>query len=188
MSITRTRAIACILFPLICLFGLASCEKDGPQCYEPTIVRAAVAFIVIDTQTVKTSVDSITQKDTLVYRFKDSSMLPSEMKILNETLPYRVISTEKDLNVMHVAFNPDKDSTSYTFRADTTASSLRDTITFFYSPVVHFISNSCGYNYYYNINNVKFTRNLFDSVAIVNSNVTNNIKDRHVQLYFKRKF
>lgn len=187
MSITRARAIACILFPLICFFGLASCEKDGPQCYEPTVVRAAVAFVVIDTQTIKTSVDSTTQKDTLVYKSRDSTMLASEMKILNETLPYKIIGTDPNLGIIHIAFNPDKDSTSYTFRADT-AASVRDTITFFYSPVVHFISNSCGYNYYYNINNVKFTRNLFDSVAIVNSNVTNNIKDRHVQLYFKRKF
>lgn len=179
------------LLLLALLYGLllASCETKDQECYEPVLVRASNAFIVTDTMTIRIPIgDSTVYKDSLIRVYRDSLMLNSAMEILNEDRSFFVIGTEQPDTVMKIALNPGKDSTRYTFRADTTASSLIDTITFYYVPIVHFISNNCGYNYYYTLTNVKFTKNLFDSVALVNTSITNDVKTRNVQLYFHKKF
>jgi hypothetical protein len=178
-----------LLAALLCGLLMASCESKDQECYEPVLVRVSNAFVVTDTQTIKVPIgDSIQTKDSLIRVYRDSAMLNAEMKILDEDKPFTVTGTEQADRVMRIALNPDKDSTRYTFRADTTAGSLIDTITFYYVPIVHFISNSCGYNYYYTLSDVKFTQKLFDSVAMLNTNVTNDIKIRNVQLYFRKKF
>lgn len=179
---------------LVLLYGLlafASCESKDQECYEPILVRASNSFVITDTLTISVPVGSDTtiRRDSLVKNYRDSIMPLAEMKVLDETQAFTVIGTEPSGSnqLMRVAFNPSKDSIRYTFRTHTD-STVYDTITFFYTPIVHFISNSCGYNYYFTINNVKSTHNLFDSVALPNSSVTNDIGAKNVQLYFKTDF
>ncbi|WP_118972766.1 DUF6452 family protein [Taibaiella koreensis] len=186
MLSTSARKLAATLIPLLCLAGLLSCEKDGPQCYVPTLVRVGNSFTVIDTT--HKQVDSFPVRDSLIYVYKDSAMLASQMRILNETLNYTITGTDQaNARQMHIALNPLKDSTRYAFRADT-ASNVWDTITYYYTPESHFVSNSCGYTYYYTITGVKTTKNIFDSAILRRSDVTTDISVRHVQLYFKSKF
>ena len=175
-----------ILLVLLCgLLAFASCESKDQECYEPILVRASNAFVITDTQRVSYYMPDSTLNDSLIKVYRDSIMSGAEMKILNEDKPFTIIGTEPSSNVMRIALNPGKDSTRYTFHADTTAASVLDTITFYYVPTIHFISNSCGYNYYYTLNAVKSTGHLLDSVAMINNNVTNDVKVRNVQLYFK---
>jgi len=174
-----------ILVLLLCLAGILSCEKDGPECYVPLLVRTGNAFIITDTQYIQ--VDTMPQRDSLIYVYRDSVMRNAQMKILIDTPAYIVTGTEQNGNLMHIALNPLKDSTRYAFRADT-ASSIWDTITYYYTPVSHFVSNSCGYTFYYTLNGVKTTKHILDSAAVPQANVTTDITTRHVQLYFKRNF
>ena len=46
-----------------------------------------------------------------------------------------------------------------------------DTIEISYVAVQHFISKACGYNFLYNIENVKFTNNRIDTILIINNSV-----------------
>ncbi len=177
------------LLALLCGLLLASCESKDQECYEPTLVRVSNAFVVTDTMTIKIAIgDSTVLKDSLIRFYRDSVMLNSRMEILNEDKPFTIVGTELPDTVMRIAFNPGKDSTRYTFQADTVAGSLIDTITFYYDPIVHFVSNSCGYNYYYTLTDVRFTKKLLDSVALINTNITNDVKTRNVQFYFYKKF
>ncbi len=72
---------------------------------------------------------------------------------------------------------------------DTSQVNTADTVTFYYTSSVHFISNSCGYTNYYNLDSVHSTKNVLDSISVVNPAVTNNqtLQAKHVLLYFSNK-
>lgn len=166
---------------------IASCESKEPGCYQPTTVSMVCGFQKRDTQIVKDTVtiNPLVMVDRITYRFSDSVMPAPQMKVLKEKIPLSV-NGNKGSTQLGIAFNQANDSITYTFRPDTNIA-VFDTITFFYTSTLHFISNNCGYNYYFNITNVKHTTNMLDSLGYVNRNVTDANK-RNIQFYFKKKF
>jgi hypothetical protein len=165
---------------------IASCESKDPECYQPTVVQALCKFKFRDTQIVQVQVGNDTNNliaDTIDI-FPDSAMNAPQMRIIGESKDILVQGARGD-KTLRVLFNYSKDSIRYSFRTDTT-SNVFDTITFYYEPTVHFISNNCGYNYFYNIQNVKHTTHMLDSFAIPNGNVTDDAQIENVQLFFKR--
>jgi predicted nucleic-acid-binding Zn-ribbon protein len=118
--------------------------------------------------------------------FPDSAMNSPQMRIIGEDKDILIQGARGDRS-LRILFNYSKDSIRYTFRTDS-ISNVFDTITFYYEPSVHFISNNCGYNYFYNIKKVAHTTHMIDSFAIPNSNVSDDAKTENVQLYFKRNF
>ena len=169
------------------LFGLAACENGDPGCYEPQVVSAGIGYQLRDTQLVDDTVQLdplIVVQDTLDI-FEDSIMASPEMEVLNESIPLLVIGNNDTRN-LGIAFNQAKDSIRYRFRTDT-ASAVYDTITIHYSSTLHFISNNCGYNYYFGIKNVTHTTHMLDSAAVINNEVTE-ASTRNVVFYFKRNF
>lgn len=77
------------------------------------------------------------------------------------------------------------DSTRWLLQADSTRPFLIDTLTFYYNRRLKFISNSCGYIYYYTLTNAKRSSSLGkDSVNILNPEVTNDANVEHVRLYY----
>jgi hypothetical protein len=170
------------------LIIIASCESKEPECYQPTVVRALCKFKIRDTQIVEVQVGNDPTNvinDTIDY-FPDSLMNSPQMKIIGETNEILVQGEHRNAN-LRIPFNYSKDSIRYTFRTDST-STLFDTITFYYEPSVHFISNNCGYNYFFNIQKVAHTTHMIDSFAITNSSVSDDAQNVNVQLYFKRQF
>jgi hypothetical protein len=168
------------------LILIASCESKDPECYQPTMVQALCKFKFRDTQIVEVQVGNDTNNlilDTIDI-FPDSAMNSPQMRIIGESKDVLIQGARYD-KTLRVLFNYSKDSIRYTFRTDST-STLFDTITFYYEPSVHFISNNCGYNYFYQIQNVKHTTHMLDSFAIPNSNVTDDAQTENVQFYFKK--
>lgn len=174
-----------LLILFVGLIFIASCESKEPECYQPTIVQAVCKFKFRDTQIVQVQVGSDTNnriKDTIDI-FPDSSMNSPQMRIIGESRDILIQSAGKD--PLRVLFNYSKDSIRYSFRTDST-SAVFDTITFYYTPSVHFVSNNCGYNYFYQIQKVKHTTHMIDSFSISNNNVTDDAMTENVQFYFKR--
>lgn len=170
------------------LIIIASCESKEPECYQPTVVRALCKFKYRDTQIVQVQVgnDSNNVINDTIDIFPDSAMNSAQMRIIGEDKDILIQGARGDKS-LRILFNYSKDSIRYTFRTDST-SSVFDTITFYYEPSVHFISNNCGYNYFYNIQKVAHTKHMIDSFAISNGNVSDDAKTENVQLYFKRNF
>lgn len=59
-----------------------------------------------------------------------------------------------------------------------------DTVTFDYESIPYFASEECGAMYCYNINNVRCTHHLIDSVALTNPLVTN-VDIETIKIYFR---
>lgn len=165
---------------LVALVFIA-CEPGEPQCYEPNNVSCNLNIlrkhIDSDTDTVQGRI-VITNKAS----YLDSFVITARAFLLNDTTNPIVISIE-NYNTFSVLLNPDTNHIRYKLQFDTTKDNF-DTLNIFYHSNLHFISNSCGYTYYFGIDSVQSTYNFLDSIYISNNAVTNSASDRHISLCF----
>lgn len=101
----------------------------------------------------------------------DSLLYGSGMELSQVYLPLRSTAT----------------STSFFFHYTQEAISsdaLNDTITLSYTSSPYFASEECGAVYYYHIDKMSYTRHLIDSVAIVDSLITNTDVER-MKIFFR---
>lgn len=93
------------------------------------------------------------------------------------------ISNYSRQSTFTLSLSPLADSAQWLFKTDTAGAVIFDTITFHYKRNLQFLSNACGYVYFYLISTVSTTHNIIDSVHIANANVTNNVNTKHLQIY-----
>lgn len=166
----------------------AACKPKDPDCYQSILVLNFGQFQTRYLDTASIKIDSFTTIVDSIEKIRDSVMPAPEMQVIGEDSAYTIIGKESIL--LAFPFNPEKDSIRYRFTADTTTKEY-DTLTFFYTSSPHFISNNCGYTYYYNLDSVKSTNHVLDSNYVINPSLTddntNTTRKANVMLYFKRK-
>ncbi len=84
-----------------------------------------------------------------------------------------------------LSLSPISDSCRWIFAPDTAMSTLLDTILFKYTRQLEFISNACGYTYFYGLTGVTSTNRNIDSIIVTNTSVTNNVNNSHLQVYIR---
>lgn len=161
----------------------AACKPEDPDCYQSLIVLNYTQFKTRYEDTIRVRIDSNSSVLDTVIKFRDSIMNFPAMYVLDEDTAYAVLGRE--ITMLPSPFNPAKNSIRYKFTTDTTAD-LFDTLTFYYTSTPHFINNSCGYTYYYNVDSVKTTNNMLDSSSIANPALTDKNKEANVIFYFKK--
>lgn len=171
------------LFALLAFMAACSTSQE---CYEPVNVNAITGFQSLTVDSVDSPI-SVTGSDTIYIKvprrnFRDTLLNAARMEVLGENKAVVIGSLGYNIRLL---LNPEKDSIRYTFRTDTLQQEA-DTITLYYSSRVHFISNNCGYTYYFTLNNINTTRNSIDSFALLNNDVTNGSSASNVILYFRR--
>ncbi|GAA4460467.1 hypothetical protein GCM10023093_03150 [Nemorincola caseinilytica] len=82
-----------------------------------------------------------------------------------------------------LSLSPVADTSMWLYSPDTAAGTLTDTIIFRYERQLQFISNACGYTYYYDLRSAATTSHTIDSVQIINSSVTSDASKNHIQVY-----
>ncbi len=163
---------------ILAIFLLESCAKTEQECFAPRSVSAQVGFMVIDTMV---KLDSLSRPDTTI-RIADTGMFYPTLTSLDMDSNI-IFQGDRDVSRLLLFLNPDTTSIRYILKTNRD-SAVVDTITIDYEPYNHFISNSCGYTYYYNIKNVHSTNYWVDSVRINQADVTASAQQRHLILYF----
>ncbi len=89
-----------------------------------------------------------------------------------------------------VSLSPDTTMCMWLFATDTVSyqSKTIDTITFYYARQLQFLSNACGYTYFYTLDSVHTSHLMIDSLHIINTSVTNNVNTKHLQVYIHPGF
>ncbi len=82
-----------------------------------------------------------------------------------------------------LTLSPVADSSVWLFAPDTATGTPIDTLTLHYERVLTFLSNACGYTYYFNLQSATNTTHNIDSVRILNASITNNASTNHLQIY-----
>jgi hypothetical protein len=75
------------------------------------------------------------------------------------------------------------DSSVWIIRPDS-ATALEDTFTIYYQRQLRFLSNSCGYTNFYNLDSLHYTRHALDSARINKADVTSDANVIHVKLFY----
>jgi|GEM_PF-439945 len=185
------RDLKAALAILACAAGLASCESAGQQCYTPINISVQNSFFLSWPDSLKEP-DGVVNGDTVyiyipVTELEDTALASPQLKVIGEDSVY--LSVLAGARSLRCLLNPAKDSIRYSFGVNSEVDTLAftDTITYYYTPSVHFISNSCGYTYYYELTGVKSTYHEIDSIAIANRAVTQDLNTSHVRIIFKRQ-
>jgi hypothetical protein len=75
------------------------------------------------------------------------------------------------------------DSSVWVIRPDS-ATAVEDTFTIYYQRQLRFLSNSCGYTNFYNLDSLHYTRHALDSARINRADVTSDANVIHVKLFY----
>jgi len=112
------------------------------------------------------------------------TLLPAPLLIplSGTTLQYYYLGTPRS-SQLSFTLSGVADSSRWVIRADT-ASVLQDTFTVYYDPQLRFLSNACGYTYFFHLTQILYTRHALDSAVIANADVTSDANVEHLKLYY----
>ena len=150
----------------LCVTGWIACTQERDPCLTPKI-----ASLNINTQHLTTDTSTI---------FVDTA-LPSAVFVPLTTTSNKTATIYPQEANFTISLSPDSVICQWAFTTDT-PNFYYDTLTFFYERKLQFISNACGYTYFYNIDSVHTTHHNVDSIHILNTSVTNNVNTKHLQI------
>lgn len=151
--------------------GIISCTKDQRDpCLQPrTTVLIAHCVRHLDT--------GVTLVDTALPN-------PILHPITSQPNQYFYGGVPRLINLSFSLSNV-SDISHWTLQPDS-AIAIKDTLSFYYQRQLHFLSNACGYTYFYHLDSVSTTRNAIDSVRLEAADITNNANVENVKLIFKK--
>lgn len=143
----------------------SACEQQRDPCLQPTTAYLRARTLLPAT--------GATRSD---------SLLPSARWIAIDA--QAVLLFPPRTSLFRLTLNPNADSTRFILQPDSASLSV-DTVILFYDRSLQFLSNACGYTYFYAIRNVTHTQYNIDSVRINNDEVNGNVNTPdHVQILF----
>ncbi|MFI5196037.1 MAG: DUF6452 family protein [Chitinophagales bacterium] len=164
------------LLILIALCGIVwtACTQQRQPCLTPKIASLNIHCIhkPSDTATV----------------FIDTALPAARFAAFTGSVEKDFIYSSQSANFT-LSLSSDADSCKWGISTDTSILNHNfDTLTFFYQRKLQFISNACGFAYFYNLDSVHTTTKMIDSVHIINASVTNNVNTKHLQVYIHPDF
>jgi hypothetical protein len=117
--------------------------------------------------------------------FTDSTLTTATFIPQTDPAVTRFVYTKGSL--FSLSLSPDSDMCRWAFTTDT-ANSVFVTFSFYYRRRLEFLSNACGYIYFYDLDSVRTTHAMVDSVHIINASVTNDVNTKHVEIYLHPGF
>ena len=152
-----------LCFCLLVLF--CACEQDRDPCLQPTNVYLRVKALRHVTDTT----------------FADTLLVHPRWTAIDTGVTLVYLPKTSAFNLL---LNPKSDSCRYALQADS-AVNVFDTLTFYYDHRLQFLSNACGYTYFYTLHNISTTLHNLDSVKLKNEDVNSNVNTpEHVQVFF----
>lgn len=153
-----------------CLY--IACKQERDPCLQPVTVAAKIGTY------------KAIEGDTGI--IVSDSLLPNAIIAVLDS-PYAFAYAAKGVSKFtNIILSPMADSTRIFIQPDSARNTVldKDTVTFYYDRQLHFISNACGYTYYYNIYNVRSTNYNIDSVRVSNGEVSENANIENVKIYY----
>lgn len=153
------------------LLSAISCTQERQPCLTPKIASLNIECVHFPTDS------SLAVQDTALPR-------PVFAAITNSGIQALIYPTAAQftLSLSSVA-----DSCQWLMATD---SVNFDTLSFYYQRKLKFLSNACGYAYFYSLDSVRYSNvfNTIDSILITNNSVTNDVNTKHLKIYIHPDF
>lgn len=147
---------------------LAACDAERPPCLEPrTVSLIAGCYRHEDT--------GLTDIDTLLPNLNAAGLFADSVR-------FWLVGAD-NVRQFPLTLSSLRDSCQWAIQPDSGTSPI-DTITFYYSRELHFLSFACGYTYYFSLKGLRWTRNNIDSMVIRNATINGDVNTQHVRIYF----
>lgn len=147
---------------ILLLVIVGACTKSD-FCIEPNSATMGLAFKTYDST--NALVDTALQ-NVDVYSTDTTTSLVENIASLTRI---NVFPNRKITGQTYVIFN----------------SNNRDTVSVTYTPEENFISNGCGYQFFFRIENVSFSKTNIDSVNIIDALVTDDPNTINLEIIYK---
>ena len=166
-----------IAFMALCCIAWASCKQERAICLTPK-----TANFTVETMHITFAGDTA---------FVDTAL--ASARFVNLPRVDTLISSQA--STFTISLSPDTPYCQWLFKSDT-LKTVYDTLTMFYKRNLQFLSNACGYTFFYNLDSVHCTHYSLqtpqfsiDSVHIVNPSVTNNANTtKNLRIYIHPDF
>ncbi len=142
-----------------------ACSQQRQPCLDPVTASLIVNSIHLKTDTSTIPVDSSLPSAV----FYPVSMLQNDTVLYSPSTTF-TLSLSPDTGFCQWLFSP-------------THGGELDTISFYYRRQLKFLSNACGFVYFYGLDSIRTTHKAIDSVDILNTTVNNNVNTKHVQIF-----
>ena len=164
--------IALFIGVLLCSLSLFSCTQDRQPCLQPKQQRLLAGMYHASDSAGIITITSINLPSPYIGTIGAAN---------NETIYYGATSSGHTyaLYMSSVA-----DSCQYFIKPDTVASTQFDTLSFYYQRQLNFLSNACGYTYFYSLDHINTTNHNIDSLVLKNTLVSTNVNVEHLKIYF----
>jgi hypothetical protein len=163
---------ACRYVPLI-LFVFCGLWVACTQTRNPCLVPKIATFNIETVHLVKPADTSFTD-----------TALPAAVFIPLAKVDSNVGTIFPLQSIFTISLSPDTNFCRWAFTTDSFRNEF-DTLSFYYQRDLQFISNACGFTYFYTLDSVHTTHNNIDSLFITNTSVTNNVNTKHLRIYIK---
>ena len=167
-----------VLLLALCVMGWMACTQQRQPCLTPKTASLIIETIHKQTDTSTVFVDSALPHAVFIAFTNDPNALPGRDYSLG--------------SLFAISLSPDSSVCQWAFTADSLSAALNpgqfDTLTFYYRRNLQFLSNACGYTYFYSLDSAHTTHKIIDSLHIINTSVTNNVNTKHLQVYIHPDF
>ena len=166
-----------LLLLILTGIGWSACTQQRQPCLTPKIASLIVESVHFTNDTSTKQVDTAIPGATFI------PLVPGKDTLQVTTYPQQSAFT--------LSLSPDSTLCQWEFTTDSIqhiAKYSADTITFLYQRSLKFLSNACGYTYFYSLDSVITTHHIIDSVHILNKSVTNNVNTKHLQIFIHPDF
>jgi hypothetical protein len=166
-----------LLAGTLCLL-LPSCDAERDPCLQPVNVAVRLQFLQRAADTGNS--------------FRDTALPNMLINPVDGPETYTIAGV-KGATRYDIRLSPLSDVCRWYIQPDSSHPGRRDTLTFLYERRLHFISNACGYTYYYALGEVSTsgrvlgdTIHAIDSVVIADRDVNGEAGKVHVKVYFHK--
>jgi len=158
--------VAHAAFLLLLCIGIAACTQDRDPCLTPKIASLNVECVHFPTDT------SLATLDTALPLPYFGALTNSGIQLVK--YPTSALFT--------LSLSSNANSCQWLMATDSTNF---DTLTFYYQRQLKFLSNACGFTYFYNLDSVRYSNNYhnIDSILITNTSVTTNVNTEHLKIF-----
>ena len=104
---------------------------------------------------------------TLQYTEDETKAKVDSITVYGTTIPGDLLYDNVPIAIVKLPLDPSSGSQEFVIRQG----HLNDTITISYSSEAKFLSNACGYTFYYSISGIVSTNNSIDNILIIDSDV-----------------
>jgi hypothetical protein len=148
---------------------LAACSRERQPCL-------SLKTAVLNVSCVRYRDTGNTFIDTALPRARLAAVTDSGVQIFYYSQPASLFT---------ISLSPGSDTCRWLITTDSSNYEF-DTLSMYYKRKLEFLSNACGYTYFYNLTGITTSHNNIDSVIITDPGVTNNVNSKHLRIYFHR--